>query len=434
MPKARKTAGPHIFARNGRWYADFRAYADVGGDRSALSESGSSPGSWGTTDKTVAEALFAAKLAELQGKRRGRAGVQQIRSTTLAVLVRDHLITKARAGRTSRSHLNSLEHRLGAALDHFGTHRDPRSIEPADVRTWADALAAGGSRKPGTVRHYLNALSGLYGRAQEGLYVDPQYNPVALLQEKPTGNWKGEAAFLEVPDAALLLEAARILDSRERLQPGSDGNRVNAAPGLHAIVATFLLTGGRNSEVLGLDVDDVSFDRGLVRFRPNAHRGLKTQTSLRPVPLWPQLREILQVWMFGGDQPRTGGLLFPATSGGLIGDLRKSLDAMGKLCGMDEGEVRTRRFRHTYCSARLQTVQRILKPGRKPDDDDSFEYVEVSKFQVQKEMGHGGGQLVDRIYGHAQRNPHRSDVVEYRVEKHREALGERLTAVTAARG
>ena len=295
-------------------------------------------------------------------------------------------------------------------------------------------MAEGGNRKPGTVRHYLNALSGLYGRAQEGLYVDPQYNPVALLQEKPTGNWKGEAAFLEVADAALLLEAARILDSKERLQPGSDGNRVNATLGLHAIVATFLLTGGRNSEVLGLDVDDVSFDRGLVRFRPNAHRGLKTQTSLRPVPLWPQLREILQVWMFGGEQPRTEGLLFPATSGGLIGDLRKSLDTMGRLCGMDEGDVRTRRFRHTYCSARLQTVQRILKPGRKPDDDDAFEYVEVSKFQVQKEMGHGGAQLVDRIYGHAQRNPHRSDVVEYRVEKHRNALGERLTAVTAAAG
>jgi len=41
--------------------------------------------------------------------------------------------------------------------------------------------------------------------------------------------------------------------------------------------------------------------------------------------------------------------------------------------------------------------------------------VEVSRLQVQKEMGHGGGQLVDRIYGHAQRTPYRSDVVEYRV-------------------
>ena len=47
-------------------------------------------------------------------------------------------------------------------------------------------------------------------------------------------------------------------------------------------------------------------------------------------------------------------------------------------------------------------------------------------------MGHGGAQLVNRIYGHAQRNPHRSEVVEYRVEKHRKERGARLTALAAA--
>jgi integrase len=117
----------------------------------------------------------------------------------------------------------------------------------------------------------------------------------------------------------------------------------------------------------------------------------------------------------------------------MIGDLRKSLDRMGKLCEMANGEVRTRAFRHTYCSARLQTVQRILKPGREPTGSDAWEYIEVSKFQVQKEMGHGGAQLVNRIYGHAQRNPHRADVVEYRVERHREALGDRLRSIITHR-
>lgn len=271
------------------------------------------------------------------------------------------------------------------------------------------------------MRHYLNALSGLYGRAQEGLYVAPKYNPVSALLEKPTSWGKGEAAFFEVHDAALLLEAAQILSKRHR---GS-----NTTPGLHPIIATFLLTGGRASEVFGLDVEDVSFDRGLVRFRPNAHRRLKTATSVRTVPLWPQLRDILQGWMFGGHSPHTEGLLFPSASGGQTHDLRKSLDEMAKLCGMELGEVRTRRFRHTYCSARLQTVQLILKPGGDPTDPDAWEHIEISKFQVQKEMGHGGAQLVDRIYGHAARSPYRSDVVEYRVEQHREALGHRLTAL-----
>jgi integrase len=37
----------------------------------------------------------------------------------------------------------------------------------------------------------------------------------------------------------------------------------------HALLATLLLTGGRKSEVLGLELDDISFDRKTVTFRPN---------------------------------------------------------------------------------------------------------------------------------------------------------------------
>ena len=415
----RKSSGPRIFWRNGRAYADFRSYADVGGGREALAESGSK---WGTTDPEIAQAIFGSRLEGLRRKRAGRALAPEQNATTLVQLVGHHLVTKAKAARTSESHMFDLESRLRAAIDYFGAERDPRTIVPNEVRNWADNLAASGTRKPGTIRHYLNALSGLYGRAQEGLFVPPGYNPVSALQEKPTGRWKGEAKFFEVEEATLLLEAARVVTSR---------NRANATPGLYPILSTFLLTGGRFSEVIGLQVDDISFDRGLVRFRPNEHRGLKTQTSIRTVPLWPQLRDVLQTWTFGGDSPRTSGLLFPSTLGGMVRDLRKSLDTIGALCGMEEGEVRTRRFRHTYCSARLQTVQRILKPGADPQRNDSWDYVEVSRFQVQKEMGHGGAQLVDRIYGHAQRTPYRSEVVEYRVDRHRDELGERLTALTA---
>ena len=286
------------WSEGARAYCDLRSYEDVGGERSALSEPGSK---WGTTDPEIAEALFTARLLELQEKRRGGAGAPQRRSTTLAELVRDHLLKKHQAGKTSHSHMLDLEHRLGVAIVYFGVDRDPRTIEPEDVRGWTDVLGKGGKRGPGTQRHYLNALSGAFGRAQEGLFVEPGYNPVAILQEKPSGFRKTEAAFFEVADAALLLEAARVLEAK---------GRVNATPGLFPIVATFLLTGGRNSEVLGLDLDDVSFDRSLVRFRPNEHRGLKTTTSHRTVPLWPQLRGILsRVGVWRRDASHDGALV-----------------------------------------------------------------------------------------------------------------------------
>ena len=72
-------------------------------------------------------------------------------------------------------------------------------------------------------------------------------------------------------------------------------------------------------------------------------------------------------------------------------------------------------FRHTYCAARLQTLDHGAP---------------VSPFTVAKEMGHGGDSLVKRVYGHLGEVRHRTEVVEYRVENHRTLLGERLAALS----
>ncbi|MGK7312560.1 MAG: tyrosine-type recombinase/integrase [Candidatus Longimicrobiales bacterium M2_2A_002] len=424
-------------AEGRRAYGDFRAYSDVGGAREALApvRGDTKDGShvlgtgWGTTDPALADALFDKRKAELKDKRAGRAGAQK--NIGLQRLAAKHLrMKKAAGGRgTSEQHMEDLERRLRVAVEHFGVDRHPESVTPADVREWLDALAKrpngrGGTLSSTTLRNYMWALSGLYGRAQEQGYVPPAYNPVKMLQEKPEATTATEAKFFEVPEAALILRAARVVGAR---------SRNNATEGLYPIVATFLLTGGRKSEVLGLSAEDVSFDKGKIYFRPTDVRGLKTLTSHRIVPLWPQLREILHDWMFpAGGTPRVSGLLFPSRVGGMIGDLRKSLDEIGELVGLDEGDVRTKAFRHTYCSARLQTVQRIVKPGKDPaTDEDAYEYTPVSHFTVQKEMGHGGASLVDRVYGHVGDSPHRSEVVEYKVENHRKELGERLVALEA---
>src|SRR5438445_482411 len=79
-----------------------------------------------------------------------------------------------------------------------------RFADYADV----GALKADGGRPlgPGSVRQHLNSLSNLFNRAlEEGLVTR---NPVAVMSEKPKGK-PGETRWLEVPDAALLLEAAR---------------------------------------------------------------------------------------------------------------------------------------------------------------------------------------------------------------------------------
>jgi hypothetical protein len=75
---------------------------------------------WGTTDKAIAEALFAARVTEFQGKRRVRVGADGgKRYATLDALVRDYLKKKHKAGKTSWSHRVELEQRLRAALEHI---------------------------------------------------------------------------------------------------------------------------------------------------------------------------------------------------------------------------------------------------------------------------------------------------------------------------
>ena len=118
----------------------------------------------------------------------------------------------------------------------------------------------------------------------------------------------------------------------------------------------------------------------------------------RARPLWPQLEAILQAEH-------------------MVGNFDKVLDQLAVRAGWTAGEIRTKMFRHTYCAARLQTLDQGAP---------------VSPYTAGRELGHGGDALVRRVYGHLGTVRHRTEVVEYRVEQFEEALRDRLAAVRAA--
>jgi len=399
-----------------RAYGDFRDYADVGGKREALVVPRDRRA---TSDANLAEVLAARRLDELnrlRAQRQAGAVHDLPKRTTLLAFAREHLIAKAKAGNATESWVAETEHCLARAIEHFGSERDVAAITAADVRRWTELLQSvpngrGATLSGGTVRHHLNALSNLYRRAQAEGFVTPGFNPVAALLEKPSAQ-RHEARWLEVHEAALVLEAAKSYRAKR-------GDL--AVPYAHALLATFLLTGGRQKEVLGLEVEDVSFDRKTITFRPNPWRRLKTATSHRSVPLWPQLDESLREYVFGAAAP-PGRLLFPSFRTGqeaMLTDFRKLLDAVAERAGWKPGEIRSKMFRHTYCAARLQTLDRGAP---------------VSEFTVARELGHGGEAMVRRVYGHLGQVRQRIEVVEYRVEPYAAILGHRLAAVRVGAG
>jgi integrase len=401
-----------------RAYADLRAYADVGGRQEALVAPSEK---LATTDPATAQELLARRIRELDAKRRGRALHGETERVTLADCARDYLVAKAgeinpKTGEpVTEQWMEGEELRLRRAITHFGQDRALDAIDVGSAREFDAGLRVQGPLWPalsgGTRRQHLNTLGALYRYAGERQLVPPGYNPIAAWRKKPTAR-RLEARWLEVHDAALLLEAARIY---RPAHPEGGRPPITFA---HELLATLLLTGGRESEVLGLEVDDVSLERGVVTFRPNAWRRLKTATSHRSVPLWPQLREILRAY-FPRREREGGALLFPSCRTGkeaMVTDFRKVLDAIGGRAGWASGEVRSKMFRHTYCAARLQTLDQGAA---------------VSPFTVAREMGHGGTRLVHQVYGHLGTVRHRARVVEYRVAQHRAKLGDRLKALRA---
>src|SRR5206468_3053390 len=184
---------------------------------------------------------------------------------------------------------------------------------------------------------HLHSLSNLFRRAQAEGRVSLGYNPVSVC-EKPSGV-RRESHWLEVDEAALLLDAARLH------RPSCTWF---AVPFAYELVATYPLTGGRTGE----------------------------EAILQHAP--------------------------------------RIVAAVAECIGYTPGEITPYTLRHTYCAARLQT----LDAG-----------APVSPFTVGRELGHGGDALVRKVYGHLGNVRHRSETVEYRVEQHAATLRDRLAAL-----
>ena len=257
----------------------------------------------------------------------------------------------------------------------------------------------------------------MFSRAKSDQFVAA--NPVADMYSKPTPE-KRTPTWFTPAERALIIESARTY-----LPPVGDG----AYPYIYPLVATWLLTGARKSEALGLRVDDLSLKHRTISIRPNSWRRLKTSSSERTIPLWPQLEEILRAYLIQREQD--GGLnelLFPATRGGknehMIDNVRKSLDRIGARAGFEAGALRATAFRHSYATARLYTAEHGAP---------------VSLWTVRGEMGHKSTSMIEDVYGHTitQRTRFWRDqketlpeVVEFRIEDHAELLEKRLAAFT----
>jgi integrase len=391
-----------IYWKGGHAYADFRDFARWGGRLEALIPRN---GRRATTDADEAMRLCAERLAELEEARRkhpeGPPECDPLER--IAAFVGYYLAwleRKKRKGRPlSRNQLDSHKRNLTHAT-RFLASRDKhllRDITPADIRAWLTELEVtpppllaprtGGRIGPlsdNTRAKYLFSLNAMLRRAWREERI-PQ-NPVDRLDPDEVPHPYNEVTeFLEIGEAALVLETARRRASSRRTTQH------------YVRLAVHLLTGARGNEVLGLEKADLDFIADQVWIRPNATRPNvnKARGTARVVPIWPQLRPILQEYLAGPHAPAGPRLFDPVEWWGWLNKIADDL-------GWQRKRVRRRVFRVTYASARVQTLD-----GGAP----------ISDWTVQQEMGHASLDMLKEIYVRIGSIRQRREHVEYRWEE-----------------
>lgn len=351
--------------RDGYWRADFRRFAHVGGGRESL----------GTRDRTAAEKRVGERLRELE-RLAEDARLERSGDRLLVEFAKAHLKAKRNEVGSEKTIKNN-DRALRYLIDFVGKKARVSDVDVGTLEAFRDDRLRKVSAA--TVNQELSAVSSMLDRAVRQKIVprnEARHTPAAR-------EGRVEREWLEIDEGVALLRAAAELTASARSR---------AYPHLHALLATFLLTGGRRLEVLGLDVEDLDFEpradgHGRVHIRPNRWRGLgsgiKNDSSIRSVPLWPQLRRILH-----GHLERTGatsGLLFPShMGGGMLGDMRHALTTAANKAEIGK-HVTHHTLRHTYAAVRLQTV-------------DAGEAVAL--YTVARELGHAGTKQIERTYGH----------------------------------
>ena len=442
------------------FYGDFRRFKDVGGRFEALREEGEANA---TSDSSSAEQLYAARLthylhlraasrsqltmrlpAALQASSTGSieegAHPTEAIEMRLEEMIDIHLARKSasRAGRrprTLRRDRDAFRHLQGffgncrlseiivERLDHYVARRER---EPGARRGTTVSMSC--------IRTELHSLSNMFRRAVSLGYAS--YNPVSRMMDKPRAPDR-EREVLTFAEVARLLDAARAEDVDARIAAAArdideaarlygDARRSGIARALRVearrlrssiqrrpnggllyswmevLIATFVYTGGRISEVLGLLVSDIDFERKRVYFRANDYRVLKRDQHRREVELWPPLENQLIDYLAA-----TGirsGLLFPGKKGGMPSGFWKQLARCCRRAEFPETRrISPHTLRHTYATALLQTLVPVA----------AGQFAVRSSFEVAKRLGHRTSMLVDTIYGHLLREPSYMQTLSY---------------------
>lgn len=393
------------------YQADFRGYDDVGGRVVILCEPGSK---LPVRCPERATELFKAMQADFEVQQKSFGYKRIGYDPRIASAARLYLIAKAKRGAHAAGTLDAEAN----ALERF-IRRSKNARLSSITGPWIDAYIERRQKEPGcrkgslcspsTIRNEVMALSGLYTHAMKLKLV--RHNPVRdATLVPPVQLGKVEITWLRGTEGGRLLDAAAKLDAETRAarkavdeyiaakkrgeKPVAPSAATFAAarryPWCEAVLATFLYTGGRLEEVLGLEVEDINFETRRVHFRKNDHRKLKKKHHRRKPKLWRPLEDTLRHYL--DETGLEAGLLFASETGEMMHAFTKQLARCVARAGLLEPGRRITHhvMRHTHATRLLCTLIKA----------EGGIWAERSLDNVRRALGHRTTKLIEMVYGH----------------------------------
>lgn len=206
---------------------------------------------------------------------------------------------------------------------------DPlKSVRRTHIQLWMREMEELEGKSVHTVVHRLNALSGYYRTAVLDGYIEG--SPCAYIR-RPRIERVSKTAYLTRVELGQIIELAEKRSSRDC-----------------AIVCLLGLNGLRVSEVVGIDVEDISRERGYKTIFVR-RKGDKTQT----IPLSPRTSWAIEQLVDG----RTGGPLFESmrTPGKRLsrGDVQRLVKRYAEWAGIRGKSISPHSFRHSFVTLSL---------------------------------------------------------------------------------
>ena len=266
----------------------------------------------GMTEKQIHKELDRQAVLFEEKVKSGTVADSSMKLSTLAELWMEQHCKKQLAPKSIAENEKLLK-RVVAALGHIRMDK----IKPVHIQQFYDNLAengvnekTGGQLSNSTIMHYHRLLSSMFNRAVLWGII-----PASPLKVQPPKIEQKEAAHLDEDQAAALLEALE----EEPIQ-------------YKTMVHLLLFTGLRKGELMGLEWQDIDFDRGLMQivrasqYIPKAGiitKEPKNKKSQRTIKVSPSLLETLRayrVWqaeqrLLIGDHWKDCGRLFTTWEG-----------------------------------------------------------------------------------------------------------------------